>query len=79
MGLLHDCATPSDRYGQRMGTGKHARVVALAAAADLMPDGFQPQLCVNEERAHITVAVNRLSASGGLAMTPISWYKVIQK
>lgn len=76
LGSLHTLCEP---HGARVSPDKDACVVALGAAAGLMSDGLQLQLWVLEEQRHITVAASRLSARGGLAVTPISWFKLTQK
>lgn len=72
-------ASLCELHGWRVSPYKDACVVALGAAADLMSDGLQLQLWVLEGQRHITVAVSRLSGRVGLAMTPISWFKLTQK
>ena len=49
----------TDLHVWRIGKGKYACIVALAARGNATPDEFRRRLRVHEELAHVTVEVNR--------------------
>ena len=52
----------TDLHVWQVGKGKFSCIVSLATAGDLTPDSVRKLLGVNEELAHITVEVNRITA-----------------
>jgi Co/Zn/Cd efflux system component len=49
----------TDLHVWRVGKGKYACIVSLAAQGNTTPDEFRQQLSIHEELVHITVEVNR--------------------